>query len=132
MKGGIKLFLQLFTIIISIYLIHKALFVFLPIQTHSFKYSLEKSYFIFSSFTVIILFILFKVQQKNLDIVGYTFLLLTTIKMVVCYLLSNSFLNQTDGNQTTEKWNFFFQFFIFLLIETVFTIQLLNKKEHKS
>jgi glucose uptake protein GlcU len=129
MKSGIRFTLQLLAIVISIYAIHKALFVALDIQTESFKYSLEKSYLIFFSFTATILFILFKVRQKNLDVVGYTFLLLTTIKMVVCYITSNSFLNQPNTNKPIEKWNFFTLFFIFLIVETIFTIRLLNKKD---
>jgi membrane protease YdiL (CAAX protease family) len=129
MKSGIRFTLQLLVIIILIYSIHKGLFLFFKLETKAFKYNLEESYLIFSTLSGLILFILYKVRQKNLDIVGYTFLLLTTIKMVVCYIFSNNFSN--EANKGIEKWNFFFLFIVFLVIETFFTAHLLNSKNTK-
>lgn len=106
------------------YVIHKNLFTFAQISTDGFYYSIDKMYLLFSLFSIIIILVLIKVKERNLDIVGNTFLLLTTLKMIGCYVLVRPILKLSN---TTEKWNFFTLFILFLLIETSLTISLLNK-----
>lgn len=96
---------------------------------NSFIYSILFLYLFFLGCSVIILLILIKMKEKNIDSVGQTFLLLTSIKMVLAYVLLHPILRSTDKLLTTEKINFFTIFAVFLAIETVVTIRILNKKQ---
>jgi hypothetical protein len=101
----------------------------LEFKTEYFRYSLEKLYLFFGAFSVIIVFILIKIRAKDLDIVGNSFLLLTSVKMIVCYIIGSSILKSTTTESFIEKWNFFTLFIVFLLTETIVTIILLNKED---
>lgn len=117
-------------LIILVYIIHTISFSFLEINTTIFKYAIGQLYLFFGTFSIVILVTLIKVKQKNIDIVGNVFLLLTTIKMIVSYILARPILNLT-ANNTIQKWQFFILFLLFLIAETVFTIYLLNSKNTK-
>ena len=112
-----------------IYLVHKLVFSVFKFNENNFTYSLEQLYLFFGLFSIIIGLILIKVKEKNIDIVGNVFLLLTLIKMMFCFVLGSSILKQITENNSLQKWNFLALFLIFLAIETVMTIILLNKKE---
>jgi hypothetical protein len=116
---------------IVLYLVHKLFFVFskLNVSTDSFNYSIETLYLFFGIFSLSTLFILIKVKQKNIDYVGYTFLLLTFIKMGMAYVLLSTILNATHQDVKLEKINFFAVFALFLAIETALTIRLLNNNQ---
>jgi hypothetical protein len=49
--------------------------------------------------------------------------------MVVSYVLATAILKQEIANHALQKWNFFILFIVFLTLETVSTIRLLNEKE---
>lgn len=93
----------------------------------SFRYSLPQLYAIFGCCSMIIIFILIKVKQKNIDSVGNTFMLLTCLKLVLAYGLLHPILNSDHPNIATEKANFFIVFAVFLTLETLVAIRLLNK-----
>lgn len=112
-----------------IYLAHKSIFSIFKFNENNFIYSLEQLYLFFGLFSVTIQLILIKVKEKNLDIVGNVFLLLTLIKMMVCFALGSSILKTGAGYNSLQKWNFLILFLVFLTIETVLTIIMLNKKE---
>ena len=99
------------------------------IFTDRFKYSTPLLYLFFYSCSLIILFILIKMKEKNIDSVGQTFLLVTSIKMGLAYILLHPILKETSELITPEKSNFFLIFAEFLTIETVVTIRMLNKKQ---
>ncbi len=126
-KNSLKYISVLMLLMGLIYIIHKVSFSIFNVNTQKFSYSLEKLYIFFSAFSILILAILFKVKKRNLDIVGNLFLLLTTIKMIVSYIIARPILN-LSGNDAIEKWNFFILFILFLGLETLFTIYLLNSK----
>ena len=129
-KEGLKLIGKLIMVIALLYGMHRVFFSFFEFDTTQFKYSLLQLYLFFGLCSVVIIALLLVIRQKDLDIVGNTFLLATTIKMVACYLVARPILtNITQGNPL-EKWNFFFLFILFLLLETVVTIVILNKKEN--
>ena len=88
-------------------------------------YTLLNLYYIFGLFSVLIITTLNIVKQKNIDIVGMLFLLLTTVKMICCFILGRAVTNAS----TIEKYNFFGLFIVFLILETVITIRILNNKE---
>lgn len=68
------------------------------------------------------------IKQKNIDIVGNVSMLLTVLKMLVCGILK-TLLNDNSFKNSLEKKNFLITFLIFLVLETVITIYLLNRKE---
>jgi hypothetical protein len=120
------LFFLIFFIGLS-FLIHKISLDYFKLINHDKVYSLWFLYFFFGTSAVVIIAVLIIVKEKNIDIVGNTFLLLTTIKMMVSYAMVRPILNLIPLNQD-EKWNFFFLFIYFLIAETIITIKLLNKE----
>lgn len=99
------------------------------IFTDRFRYSIPLLFLFFYTCSLIILFILIKIKEKNIDSVGQTFLLVTSIKMGLAYILLHPILQETSELITPEKSNFFLIFAEFLTIETVVTIRMLNKKQ---
>jgi ATP/maltotriose-dependent transcriptional regulator MalT len=69
------------------------------------------------------------VQNKSFDNVGMSFLLTTSVKMIFCYLIVRPVLQRSSPDNTIEKLNFFGLFVVFLAIETLFTIYLVNEKK---
>ena len=123
----------LFTIILIAVLgliIHKLMFFLLVAKTieDNFIYSITLLYGLFSIFSLLIVGVLIKVKERNIDNVGYTFLLLTSIKLVVAYLLIHPILKVSLHQTPLEKINFFIIFIYFLATETILTIRILNNK----
>ena len=127
-KKSLKAIAILVPIVALVYLIHKFIFSLFKFNESTFIYSLEQLYLFFGLFSIIIELILIKVKEKNIDIVGNVFLLLTLIKMMFCFALGSTILKQVTENNSFQKWNFLVLFLIFLTIETVLTIRILNKK----
>ena len=116
---------------ISVYLVHK-LFFFLNKNNpkfQNFHFPIEIVYGFFFICSVLILLILIKVKTKNMDNVGYTFLLVTCIKMAVSYAVLYPVLHSGNPNVGIEKVNFFVIFALFLTIETIVTVRILNNKD---
>lgn len=93
-----------------------------------FRHSLETIYITICSFTVAILVTLLIVNSRNKDIVGLTFLLITSTKAGVLLFVFSDIVASSNKN-TVERINFFTVFILFLAIETLITIRLLNKKQ---
>ena len=110
-------------------LLHKCYFMlFKPAGMEShFIYSLYELYLFFSVCSVSILLLLIKVRINNINNVGYTYLLVTCIKMGIAYFFLRPILNSQGTFVATEKTSFFIIFLLFLTIETVITIRILNK-----
>ena len=98
-------------------------------KTSELYYSLLELYGFFLGCSLGILFLLILVKSKSIDNVGYTFLLLTCIKMAIAYAFLTPVLKIEDQNGTFEKSNFFVVFALFLAIETMATIRILNNKQ---
>lgn len=111
--------------------IHEILFRFCvpKIYTDNFIYSLPSLYIGFGITSLAIVFILIQIKKRNIDNVGYTFLLLTSIKMVAAYIFMKPILETILPKTQTEKMNFFIIFIFFLAIETIATIRILNNKQ---
>ena len=90
--------------------VHEGLFFVLKINTQNFIYSLPELYAWFTLFTLLVVFVLLLVKRKSLDNVGMSFLLVTSIKMVFCYLLLRPILKVATLQNSAEKINFFFFF----------------------
>ena len=94
-----------------------------------FHYSIPLLYLVFAVFSFAILSILLFVRSRNLDYVGYTYLILTSVKMGIAFFLLKSILNSSAKETSLEKTNFFIVFIYFLAIETLLTIRILNNKQ---
>ena len=115
------------------YLAHKLVF-FLNENNpnlQNFHFSIEVVYGFFFICSLLIILILIKVNKKNIDNVGYTFLLVTCIKMAFSYVVLSPILNSGNSNVKFEKLNFFIIFALFLTIETIVTVRILNVKPKK-
>lgn len=121
---------EVFSLSIIAFLVHKTILFLLGnrINQTAFHYSLFTLYLFFLICSILIVFILIKVKKSNIDSVGLTFLLLTTVKMVFAYILLHPILQGPNGLVTSEKINFYSVFALFLIIETIVTIRILNKK----
>ena len=112
-------------------LIHKTLFyLFLPNNLEAdFVYPLLKLYGFFFLLSAVILLILIKVSQASMTNVGLTFILLTTFKMGIAYVFLKPILKTNLPHTGLEKTNFLIVFLLFLTIETLITIRILNNKQ---
>lgn len=123
--------LEILLISIVAYSIHK-LFFFLNennLNYQNFHFPIEFIYAFFCLCSIVILLILIKVKSKSIDNVGKVFLLTTCIKMVVSYAVLSPILHSGNLNMRVERTNFFIIFILFLTIETVVTIRILNNKQ---
>ncbi|REG98949.1 DUF6168 family protein [Flavobacterium aquicola] len=122
-------FLVLMGTAFLLYAIHKMVFNVLNIQEETFHYSLETLYLFFLLLSAIIFRVLLTVREKSFDNVGMSFLLATSVKMVFCYLILRPLLQTPKSDNPVERINFFILFIVFLTIETLFTIRLVNEKQ---
>ena len=123
--------LEILSLSVVVYLVHKFFF-FLNDNNPKFQnfyFPIETVYGFFLLCSVIILFILIKVKAKNIDNVGYTFLLVTFIKMAISYTVLSPILHSGNPNVGIEKLNFFVIFALFLTIETIVTARILNNNQ---
>lgn len=122
--------LEILLISIMVYALHK-LFFFLKENDkfQNFHFPIELIYLFFFGCSIIILSILIKVKEKNIDNVGSVFLLITCVKMAISYALLYPIIHSGNQDVKTEKINFFIIFFLFLTIETIVTIRLLNNNQ---
>jgi len=130
----LKKFQPLLEVFIASFLIfgfHKAFFYFNEKNPNyqNFRFSLEKIYSFFLICSLLIIFILTLVKEKSIDNVGNTFLLITCLKIGISFLLLNPILNSGNPNIGFEKMNFFVIFALFLIIETVVSIRILNNNQ---
>lgn len=130
-KTVYKTFFQLFCCSIlafgiNLFLVQKLI---TPQEEGQLQYSISQLYLVFTAFSFFILGVLLVVRKKSLDYVGYTFLILTSLKMGGAYFLLRPILAATTEEFSFEKTNFFIVFIYFLAIETVLTIRILNNKQ---
>ena len=78
---------------------------------------------------MVLMAIVFRVRSRNFDLLGMSFLIVTTLKMLICFLFTRPILKSTAFSASIEKTNFFVMFIVFLAIETVVTIRILNEKQ---
>ncbi len=122
-------FLTLMGISLLFYTIHKIVFFCFDLNQVTFHYSLETLYLFFFILSAIIFKILLLIKERSFDNVGMSFLLVTSIKMVFCYLILRPLLQLPKSDNSIERINFFILFIVFLAIETLFTIRLVNEKQ---
>jgi hypothetical protein len=113
------------------YTFHKVLFYFLVPQKFeaAFVYSVEMLFAFFAVLAALIVSTLNFISKKSVNNVGYSYLLLTTLKMGVAYFFLKPILSFDLPKTAVEKTNFFLIFIYFLIVETVVTIRILNNKQ---
>ncbi len=105
--------------------------IFYHTEINNFIIAVKNLYLLFFSLSFMISHIIYFVYKKYFDNLGYVFLLLTTLKIAVIYLFCTPIFTNIEVLKI-EKYHFFILFFIFLAIETVLTVLLLNKKNENS
>ena len=90
-----------------------------------YQFSLVTIYLVLALFSIAILITLYIVNAKNKDIVGMTFLLLTTIKTGIYYFIFSDIVTSSNRN-SVEKINFFMVFILFLAIETLINYSIIK------
>ncbi len=123
--------LEIMTISILVYGIHKLFFILNGAnpKLQNFHFPIELIYGFFLICSLIIILILLKIKEKNIDNVGYAFLLVTCIKLAISYVVLYPIMHSGNINVNAEKIDFFIIFALFLTIETVVTIRILNNKQ---
>jgi len=113
------------------FIIHKTISYFLiPKEFEdSFVYSTYILFGIFGFLSFIIVVVLIKVKKTSVDYVGYVFLAVTTLKMIIAYALLRPIIQTHLPKTASEKLSFFVIFIYFLAIETIVTIRILNNKQ---
>lgn len=94
----------------------------------SFTYPLAVVYGFFFILSVAILSILIYINKTNKDQLGYAFLFLTAAKMAISYFMARPIILKGEDS-STEKFNFFIVFIVFLVVEAYYTARLLNNKQ---
>jgi len=126
-KNSLLVVFLVFTFILM-YNFHSFLLNYLEINQNKFEIPLIALYLFLGSFTVLILAVLINIRQKNIDLVGNTFMLLTVFKMIIVVALSKFFLNSESIKASVEKQNVLLVFLLFLATETLYTVHLLRQE----
>ena len=123
--------LLLFQYVIAAFIAHKLFFYILNYQIieNQFQYSILSLYSFFLICSLIIITLLVLIKRKEINNVGNSFMFLTILQMPFAYFLLHSILNSTSKNASFEKINFFIIFLLFLAIETIVSIRILNNKQ---
>lgn len=129
MKNYLLFFRELFLFAISFYIIHCLIFLLpsLDAAQKSFYFSITFLYVLFFIFSKTILFIVKKVSETSFDNTGMVFMIAAFVKTGIVYFIIKPILH--SQNNQIEKVNVFFIFICFLLIETIITVRILNKKQ---
>ena len=129
MKNNLLFFKELLFFVFPLYIIHKLVFLLpnLNAAQENFYLSITFLYVLFLIFSKTIFFIIKKVSEKSFDNTGMVFMIATSVKTGIMYFIIKPILN-SQHNQI-EKLNIFFIFISFLLIETIITARILNKKQ---
>lgn len=93
----------------------------------SFQLPIYQLYIIFIVLSSIIMLILERISKKRFDQTGMSFLVLTTVQLLLAYLIFRPIISE-DSVTTKEKLHTAFIFVLFLTIQTLLTVRLLNKK----
>lgn len=93
------------------------------------EYNISKAYGLFWVCAAIILFVVHVVHAKSRDNAGYAFMGATLIQMGAAYFMVRPILGNDSPAATCERINFFIVFILFLAIETILSIRLLNKSQ---
>lgn len=86
-------------------------------------YSFNQVFLFFTSMSLFLFVIHYFIHKKNKEQLGFVFLATLTLKVAACFLFIKEIVN------VFEKYYAFVYFFVFLLIDVLITVRLLNKKD---
>lgn len=124
-----KPILELIGIVAIVFGLHYSVFWFFQMNQTALRYPLALLYLIFLGLSIVVFTVVLRVKEKSFDNVGMSFLLVTSLKLVLSFLIVRPILKTTTEIASLERTNFFITFSIFLAIETILTIRILNKKK---
>ena len=111
------------------YCVHQAAYTSAGIALNTSTYSLFTLHLLFGILSIGVVLTVFQVRKRNFDLVGMSFLIATSVKMMICSLFLRPILKSISVTAAIEKTNFFVMFIVFLAIETGVTILILNEKQ---
>ncbi len=129
MKNNLLFFIRIFFFSFSLYAINSLVFLLPSLKQaeEKFHFSIDHLFFLFFVFLNLILFLVKKVSEKSFDNTGMVFMIATFVKTGIVYFIIKPILNMP--NNQIEKTNCLIVFMGFLVIETIITIGILNKKQ---
>lgn len=130
----IKLFQPLFQVVgcaATAYIVYQTLFYLLGFSQKEilFKYSVTYIFIVLTSLSLLIISLLLLVKNKNFDSFGYAFMALTCLKIGIVLFWIQPILNSAVEKSKFEKVNFLIIFSLFLAIETIVAIRLIQNKK---
>ena len=128
MMNKFLVYFQLLIVAALFFALHLLLFQSPSLQDkkEGFYYSIPQLYGMFFILAAVVLAVVQKSAKKNFDSTGMVFMIATSIKAGIAYFLVRPLLHLQPNK--IEKINFFAVFVLFLLLETLFTAKILNKK----
>jgi hypothetical protein len=94
--------LSLFTLVGLAYVLHRIAFIYL-LGINDALLLFDRDTLFNISLSIIVFVVLLKVKERSFDNVGMSFLLSTSIKMIVCYLILKPILQIATENNAIEK-----------------------------
>ncbi len=101
-------------------------------NTDALYYTVPTLFTFFGLGSLLVLFVQNRVCKKSPEQLGYVFLLVSSLKMVVAYIMLHPVLQQVNSVANLEKINFFGVFVVFLAIDVVLTARLLKNVGKKN
>jgi hypothetical protein len=129
MKNNILFFKQIFFFTLSLFAINRLVFL-LPALNQAqekFHFPIAFLFLLFFVLSSLILFLVKKVSEKSFDNTGMVFMIATFVKTGMVYFIIKPILSLP--NNQIERTNCLIVFMCFLVIETIITIGILNKKQ---
>ena len=129
MKNNLLFFIRIFFFSFSLYAINRLVFLLPSLNQaeEKFHFPIAYLFLLFFVFLNLILFLVKKVSEKSFDNTGMVFMIATFVKTGIVYFIIKPILNMP--NNQIEKTNCLIVFMGFLVIETIITIGILNKKQ---
>jgi hypothetical protein len=129
MKNNILFFKQIFFFTLSLFAINRLVFLLPALKQaqEKFHFPIAFLFLLFFVFSNLILFLVKKVSEKSFDNTGMVFMMATFVKTGLVYFIIKPILSLP--NNQIEKTNCLIVFMCFLVIETIITIGILNKKQ---
>jgi hypothetical protein len=129
MKNNFLFFKRIFFFTLSLYALNRLVFLFPTLKQaeEQFHFTMSFLFLLFFVFSNLILFLVKKVSEKSFDNTGMVFMMATFVKTGAVYFIIKPILSLT--NNQIERTNCLIVFMCFLVIETIITIGILNKKQ---
>lgn len=121
-KSIFFLFTSLLVLVYGTSLLINQVFIF-DSKWNEASYSFNQVFVFYAILSLILFLIHFIIYKKKKEQLGFVFLLTLTVKVAVCFLFMKEIVN------VFEKYYAFVYFFVFLIIDVLIAVRLLNKKD---